>query len=80
MVAPALSGYPLVVLTNALERLPFVVNKIAADGGLHAFRNRSDLNDMPTTVPVPVQYNFFQKETSSEVVNTGLMKLITARN
>ena len=42
-----------------------VVN--AADGGLHTFRNRNDLDDMMTTVPVPVQYNYFQQEHSDEV-------------
>lgn len=66
-VAPALNGYPLVFLTNVLERLPFIANKIAADGGLHTFRNRNDLDDMMTTVPVPVQYNYFQQEHSDEV-------------
>ncbi|CAO3683190.1 unnamed protein product [Umbelopsis vinacea] len=65
-VAPALNGYPLVFLTNVLERLPFIANKIAADGGLHTFRNRNDIDDMMTTVPVPVQYNYFQQEHSDE--------------
>ncbi|CAM0135316.1 hypothetical protein VKS41_000099 [Umbelopsis sp. WA50703] len=65
-VAPSLSGYPLVVLTNLLERLPLVADKIAADGGLHVFRKRRDLDDAITTVPVPVQYNCFQQEHSNE--------------
>jgi hypothetical protein len=62
----------LVVLTNLLERLPLVADKIAADGGLHVFRKRRDLDDAITTVPVPVQYNCFQQEHSSEVSSAML--------
>lgn len=58
------------MLTNVLERLPFIAKKIAADGGLHTFRNRHDLDDAMTTVPVPVQYNCFQQD-SSDIVCSG---------
>ena len=63
-------------LANLLENVPFVTNKIAADAGLHNFRKRNDLSDVVTTVPVPVQYNFFQQDTDHEVswpsTNSGL--------
>ncbi|CAO3676291.1 unnamed protein product [Umbelopsis ramanniana] len=66
VVAPALSGYTLVFLTNLLENVPFVANKIAADAGLHRFRKRNDLSDEVTEVPVPVQYKFSQQDTDHE--------------
>jgi hypothetical protein len=76
VVAPAISGYTLVFLANLLENVPFVTNKIAADAGLHNFRKRNDLSDVVTTVPVPVQYNFFQQDIDHKVsrplTNSGL--------
>ncbi|KAI8066644.1 amidase signature domain-containing protein [Gongronella butleri] len=54
--SPELYGWPLVAAANALETLPFVAQKIAADGGLMKLREYNDINELPTTLAIPEDY------------------------
>ncbi|KAI9480532.1 MAG: amidase signature domain-containing protein [Benjaminiella poitrasii] len=54
--APEIYGFPLLLAANAIDYLPFVRQKVASDALLFKLRERNDILDHPTTLPIPLDY------------------------
>ncbi|KAI8079056.1 amidase signature domain-containing protein [Gilbertella persicaria] len=52
--APELYGYPLLAAAKLLDYLPFVRQKVASDALLHKHRDRTDIQDPPTMLSIPL--------------------------
>ena len=51
-----LYGNALRAVVNMAEYLPFLRTKLASDAQLYSLRERHDIQDHPTTLPIPLEY------------------------
>ncbi|OBZ85068.1 Fatty acid amide hydrolase [Choanephora cucurbitarum] len=56
IAAPELYGYPLLIAAKAMDYIPFVRQKVASDALMHSTRERTDIREHPTMLPLPLRH------------------------